>query len=241
VGRPERHIETNGPVQRFALELRQLREAGGRPSYRQMSALAHFSVTALSEAAGGKRLPSLPVALAYVHACGGDSTEWERRWHAAAAELAGNTPPVRTPPAHVPPAQDQPTQGRPAPGQAPGTRHAPTIRIRRRRPAWSLVLTAFLVCASLGAAGYATRDREAAAQLSCEPIVLAQQWVSQAAHSGPAGRSPDAADAAPAREATSHAGAPSASATPAAQPSTEPGKHPTKKPKQHPVKPKKKD
>ncbi|MFE2103901.1 hypothetical protein [Streptomyces sp. NPDC059468] len=42
----------------------------------------------LSQAAGGERLPTLPVVLAYVHACGGDEEEWEKRWREAAAEAA---------------------------------------------------------------------------------------------------------------------------------------------------------
>nr|WP_251096685.1 hypothetical protein [Streptomyces sp. Caat 7-52] len=42
----------------------------------------------LSQAAGGERLPTLPVALAYVRACGGDEEEWEERWREAAAEAA---------------------------------------------------------------------------------------------------------------------------------------------------------
>ncbi|WP_123979139.1 hypothetical protein [Streptomyces sp. Ag109_O5-1] len=43
----------------------------------------------LSQAAAGERMPTLPVALAYVRACGGDQTEWEERWHEAAAKAAG--------------------------------------------------------------------------------------------------------------------------------------------------------
>ncbi|MFD4911451.1 nSTAND1 domain-containing NTPase, partial [Kitasatospora purpeofusca] len=42
----------------------------------------------LSRAAAGQQLPSLPVALAYVEACGGDLAEWQRRWHAAVQEVA---------------------------------------------------------------------------------------------------------------------------------------------------------
>jgi hypothetical protein len=42
----------------------------------------------LSQAAGGERLPTLPVALAYVQACGGDLEKWEARWREAAAEAA---------------------------------------------------------------------------------------------------------------------------------------------------------
>ncbi|QTE03007.1 translocation protein TolB [Streptomyces cyanogenus] len=42
----------------------------------------------LSQAAAGERLPTLPVLLAYVHACGGDPEEWEERWREASAEAA---------------------------------------------------------------------------------------------------------------------------------------------------------
>src|SRR5206468_2233796 len=52
---------------------------------------AHYSAASLSEAASGRKLPSLAVALAYVRACGGDTAEWEERWRAVAAELAAET------------------------------------------------------------------------------------------------------------------------------------------------------
>ncbi|MFF4121206.1 hypothetical protein ACFY0P_48500 [Streptomyces sp. NPDC001714] len=42
----------------------------------------------LSQAAAGERLPTLPVVLAYVQACGGELEEWEARWRQAAAEAA---------------------------------------------------------------------------------------------------------------------------------------------------------
>lgn len=79
--RPETPIDPSaGPVERFAHDLRQLRKAAGNPSYRKMSSAAHFSGTTLSEAARGKRSPSLAVTLAYVQACGGDAEEWRQRW-----------------------------------------------------------------------------------------------------------------------------------------------------------------
>jgi hypothetical protein len=34
----------------------------------------------LASAAGGLRLPTLPVLIAYVNACGGDVGDWEERW-----------------------------------------------------------------------------------------------------------------------------------------------------------------
>ncbi|TYB70219.1 hypothetical protein FXF51_03910 [Nonomuraea sp. PA05] len=77
-----------GPVQRFASELRKLRQEAGGLTYRAMAGRAGYSVTTLSQAAAGERLASLPVVLAFVEACGGDVSEWERGWRQVAAELA---------------------------------------------------------------------------------------------------------------------------------------------------------
>ncbi|GAA2207812.1 hypothetical protein GCM10009850_032700 [Nonomuraea monospora] len=77
-----------GPVQRFAFELRKLRQEAGGLTYRAMAGRAGYSVTTLSQAAAGERLASLPVVLAFVEACGGDVSEWERGWRQVAAELA---------------------------------------------------------------------------------------------------------------------------------------------------------
>jgi Helix-turn-helix domain len=64
----------------FAAQLRELREQAGRPSYRQLAKLTHYSHTALSQAAAGSSLPSLAVTQAFVRACGGDVEEWSARW-----------------------------------------------------------------------------------------------------------------------------------------------------------------
>jgi hypothetical protein len=89
MGRPQRRLDPQtGPLQHFAAQLRQLREQAGGLSYRQLAKRAHYSATALSEAAGGDKLPSLAVTLAYVEACGGDRDEWQARWQTVAAELA---------------------------------------------------------------------------------------------------------------------------------------------------------
>jgi WD40 repeat protein/transcriptional regulator with XRE-family HTH domain len=86
VGRPERPLDPEaGPVQRLAHELRELRRAGGNPSYQTMAVTAGFSATTLSRAANGERLPSLDVLRGYVRACGGDPGEWEPRWKEAEA------------------------------------------------------------------------------------------------------------------------------------------------------------
>lgn len=88
-GRAESELDpAAGPVPRFAAELRALRESAGKPTYRAMAQRTPYGVTALSQAAAGKQLPSRAVTLAYVKACGGDPVEWERRWREASAELA---------------------------------------------------------------------------------------------------------------------------------------------------------
>ncbi|EWM18507.1 hypothetical protein KUTG_08811, partial [Kutzneria sp. 744] len=86
--RAERPLDLDGSaLGEFAFDLRRLREKAGRPTYRALAAQAHFSSTTLSDAAGGKRLPSLAVTLAFVRCCGGDVEEWEQRWHAVRAEV----------------------------------------------------------------------------------------------------------------------------------------------------------
>ncbi|MFD4628353.1 helix-turn-helix domain-containing protein [Streptomyces sp. NPDC058284] len=84
-----------GPVQRFAFELRKLRQEAGGLSYRAMAQRAGYSVTVLSQAAAGEKLPSLPVLLAYVTACGADPAAWERRWEEAARADTERLPPDR--------------------------------------------------------------------------------------------------------------------------------------------------
>ncbi|MDQ1072544.1 nSTAND1 domain-containing NTPase [Streptomyces canus] len=90
MGRPERPVDPDaGPVQRFAHELRLLRQKAGSPSYREMSQHTGVSVTTLSRAAAGERLPSAAVTRAYARACDADPGEWEARWKEAAEEAAG--------------------------------------------------------------------------------------------------------------------------------------------------------
>lgn len=89
-GRRENSLDpAAGPVARFAFELRKLRQKAGDLTYRDMARKVPYATATLAQAAAGVKLPSLPVTLAYVTACGGDAEEWERRWHeAAAAERA---------------------------------------------------------------------------------------------------------------------------------------------------------
>lgn len=92
----------DGPVSRFAVELRELRRRAGNPGYRELARRAHYATTTLAQAARGMNLPSLPVTLAFARACGGDVAEWENRWHATTAELE---------PFSLREAQDDPTAG----------------------------------------------------------------------------------------------------------------------------------
>jgi hypothetical protein len=45
-----------------------------------MAEKSHYTMRTLASAAGGLRLPTLPVLIAYVNSCGGDVSEWEERW-----------------------------------------------------------------------------------------------------------------------------------------------------------------
>lgn len=87
---------------RFAGDLRRLRDQAGKPSYRELARRANYSPTALSDAAGGRKLPSLALTLAFVRACESDPAPWTKRWRELAAEhtqplhpnapYPGNTP-----------------------------------------------------------------------------------------------------------------------------------------------------
>ncbi|MFF2009277.1 hypothetical protein ACFVWY_09410 [Streptomyces sp. NPDC058195] len=69
-GRKERPVDPDdGPVERFACGLRELRTACGNPTYKEMGRLAPYSSSALSGAASGQAPPSPEITLAYVSAC----------------------------------------------------------------------------------------------------------------------------------------------------------------------------
>ncbi|MFD3477851.1 ATP-binding protein [Streptomyces sp. NPDC058695] len=89
-GRRERPLDPqSGPLERFALELRELRERAGL-SYVELAQGAHFASSTLSQAAAGQRLPTREVLLAYVRACGGDVGRWEERWERARRDVHGS-------------------------------------------------------------------------------------------------------------------------------------------------------
>ncbi|GAB3848437.1 AAA family ATPase [Dactylosporangium cerinum] len=109
MGRPERPLDSvQDPIGEFASDLRALRSRAGNPSYRRLARSAMFAPSVLSSAASGHRLPSLPVTLAFVAACGGEPTVWERRWRELAAAQGTAPPPEK---------QDAP----PTPPRSPST------------------------------------------------------------------------------------------------------------------------
>ncbi|MBO3751789.1 WD40 repeat domain-containing protein [Streptosporangiaceae bacterium NEAU-GS5] len=73
-----------GPVESLAADLRRLRVRAGNPGYRELARRSGYSVAVLANAAGGQRLPTLAVTLAYVLACGEDPDAWGQRWRRAA-------------------------------------------------------------------------------------------------------------------------------------------------------------
>ncbi|WP_369250316.1 hypothetical protein [Streptomyces sp. R41] len=94
MGRREKPVDpAEGAVPRFAYELRKLRDGAGTPTYRAMAQRTGYSGPTLSAAAAGERPPTLPVLLAYVTACGGDTAEWERLWRETLGAEAGTRAP----------------------------------------------------------------------------------------------------------------------------------------------------
>ncbi|MFF7205438.1 hypothetical protein [Streptomyces sp. NPDC008141] len=92
MGRREKPLgPVAGAAGRLAHELRRLREDADGPTYRAMAERVEFSAPTLSAAASGERIPTLPVLLAYVRACGGDEADWEQRWREATADAAEET------------------------------------------------------------------------------------------------------------------------------------------------------
>lgn len=156
MARRERALDpAAGPVAAFAHGLRQVRAAAGSPTYRALARTAGYSATTLSEAAGGSRLPTWDVTLAYVQACGGDVASWRDRWertHAALAEVTPAAAPDAAPhdpttvgaatPADVPAAD--PDHGASADAEAGGGAAVPWWRRQRPRRAVTVAAVALL-------------------------------------------------------------------------------------------------
>jgi hypothetical protein len=91
MSRAERPLDPDGdPLQAFAAQLRTLRDEGGRPTYAALARRTHRSPSTLSEAAGGRKFPSLATTLSYVRALGGDESTWTARWRETARQLGAD-------------------------------------------------------------------------------------------------------------------------------------------------------
>ena len=76
-------------LEAFARDLRALR-AKADLDYPEMAEVSHYEMKTLAAAAGGLRLPTLPVAVAFVRACGGNVAEWEERWQKIAEKITAD-------------------------------------------------------------------------------------------------------------------------------------------------------
>jgi hypothetical protein len=85
VPQPAVSIAPDG-LESFARDLRALR-AKAELDYPELAEVSHYTMKTLVSAAGGLRLPTLPVAVAYVRACGGNVAEWEERWQKLATKI----------------------------------------------------------------------------------------------------------------------------------------------------------
>jgi len=134
-------------LEAFARDLRVLRAQAGL-EYPEMAETSHYEMKTLASAAGGLRLPTLPVAVAYVRACEGSVQEWEERWQKLAAKLTaeaakkrkndGEDPAEPVEPTDAPPTLEPPPRG-PSATQAPDPDSGEVYVItsaKPRQPGW---------------------------------------------------------------------------------------------------------
>src|SRR5579884_3258194 len=86
MARPVRQITSDdSAIVELAQALSDLR-GSARLTLSQVAEHAHYSVSALSEATSGRRLPTWELTRSFVEACGGDMDEWRKRWKYAAEQ-----------------------------------------------------------------------------------------------------------------------------------------------------------
>ena len=126
-GGPAQPVASIAPddLEAFARDLRALR-ATADLDYPEMAESSHFEMKTLAAAAGGLRLPTLPVAVAFVRACGGNVAEWEERWQKIADRLTADTARKRR--------NDAEETAEPVEPQTPPPRWSHPTLPRRRRP-----------------------------------------------------------------------------------------------------------
>jgi hypothetical protein len=110
-------------LESFARDLRALR-AKAELDYPELAELSHYTMKTLASAAGGLRLPTLPVAVAYVRACGGNVAEWEDRWQKMAEKITADG-------AKKHPTEDEEQQAPPEPADAAGPAAPPALAAAR--------------------------------------------------------------------------------------------------------------
>lgn len=84
-----------------------------------MAEASHYTMKTLASAAGGMRLPTLPVVMAFVRACEGDVGEWEDRWHKLAERITADAAKKQPKDAETPPEPSDLPETPPAPKPAP--------------------------------------------------------------------------------------------------------------------------
>jgi hypothetical protein len=110
-------------LESFARDLRALR-AKAELDYPELAELSHYTMKTLASAAGGIRLPTLPVAVAYVRACGGNVAEWEDRWQKLAEKITADGAKKR-------PGEDEEQQAPSEPADAAGLAGPPAAPAAR--------------------------------------------------------------------------------------------------------------
>ena len=130
-------------LESFARDLRALR-AKAELEYPEMAETSHFTMKTLASAAGGLRLPTLPVAVAFVRACGGNVAEWEERWQKIADTITAEAAKKRRQDGEEPTETLEPADASPDPvstaqAQAPDANSGEVYVItsaKPRQPGW---------------------------------------------------------------------------------------------------------
>jgi helix-turn-helix protein len=146
-GGPAQPVASIAPddLEAFARDLRALR-AKANLDYPEMAETAHFEMKTLAAAAAGLRLPTLPVTVAFVRACGGNVAEWEERWQNIAEKLTAETARKRradgeeiaepVEPTDAPAALEPPKPATPPPPEPDGSEVYVITSVPPRQPGW---------------------------------------------------------------------------------------------------------
>ena len=93
-----------------------------------MAEVSRCTIKTLALGAGGLRLPTLPVAVAYVRACDGNVAEWEERWQKLATKITADAAKKRRGDGDGPQALPEPadTPALPEPPAPPAAQDVPS-------------------------------------------------------------------------------------------------------------------